>query len=77
MRSLPLDVTVEAYDGRMATLATENGHVFAISGSHLKGACEPGSAHCLKLEEVVAWPLQEEERIALSRAMLHEMLTAS
>ncbi|HSD12912.1 MAG TPA: hypothetical protein VLC10_05110 [Patescibacteria group bacterium] len=77
MRSLPLLVTVAAYDGRTATLTTEGGHAFALSGRHLQGACAPGSAHCLQLDEVAGWPLEDEERVALSRAMLHEMLTAS
>lgn len=75
MRSLPLHVTVAAFDGRTATLATENGHVFAIPGARLPGPCEPGAAFCLPLEEVADWKLEEDERIALSRAMLHEMLT--
>ena len=77
MRSLPLHVTVSATDGRTATLATEGGHAFAIPAARLPGPCEPGSTFCLQLEEVANWTLEEEERIALSKAMLHEMLTVS
>lgn len=75
MRSLPLQVTVAAYDGRMATLTTEGGHSFTLSGDRLPGACEPGSAFCLQLEDVATWPLPEQERASLAAAMLNEMLT--
>lgn len=77
MRSLPLHVTVEAYDGRTATLTTEGGHAFALGGDRLPGPCETGSKFCLQLEDVAGWSLPEEERIALSRAMLNEMLTVT
>lgn len=77
MRSLPLHVTVAAYDGRTATLATENGHTFPLRAERLPGPCEAGTAFCLPLEEVANWTLAEEERAALSRAMLNEMLTVS
>ena len=77
MRSIPLQVTVAAYDGRTATLTTESGHAFALTGQRLPGSCEPGSSFCLQLEDVAGWTLLEEERVAFSRAMLHEMLTVS
>ncbi|MEY4744834.1 MAG: hypothetical protein RL272_779 [Candidatus Parcubacteria bacterium] len=77
MRSLPLSVTVAAHDGKTATLATEGGHTFTIAESRLPMPCETGASLCLRLEDVAGWTLAEEERVALSRAMLHEMLTVS
>ncbi|HTM68035.1 MAG TPA: hypothetical protein VL426_01945 [Candidatus Binatia bacterium] len=75
MRSLPLRVTVEAFDGRTARLATEGGHAFALGADRLPGPCETGAAFCLQLEDVATWTLPEEERSALARAMLNELLT--
>lgn len=75
MQSLPLNVTVSSVDGATATLVTDGGHAFPIDGARLGALCVPGTSLCLRLEEVVGWQLREEERIALSKAMLHEMLT--
>lgn len=75
MRSLPLRVTVAAFDGRTATLSTDGGHAFALGAERLPGACAEGAEFCLQLEDVAAWTLPEEERVALARAMLNEMLT--
>jgi len=77
MRSLPLQVTVAAYDGRTATLTTENGHSFTLGGDRVPGVCETGSAFCLQLEDVATWTLPEEHRVSLAAAMLNEMLTVS
>lgn len=77
MQSLPLNVTVSSFDGATATLVTEGGHAFPMDGARLGAVCVPGTTICLRLEDVVGWPLREEERIALSKAMLHEMLTVT
>lgn len=76
MRSLPLRVTVRALGDGKATLETEGGHAFTLSAGRLPQACEAGTALCLQLDDVVSWPLPEEERASLAAAMLNEMLTA-
>lgn len=77
MQSLPLNVTVESFDGATATLVTDGGHAFPIDAAHIGAICVPGTTLCLRLEDVVGWKLKEEERIALSKAVLHEMLTVT
>ena len=77
MQSIPLNVTVSSVDGATATLVTEGGHSFPIDAAHLGTVCVPGTSLCLRLEDVVGWKLNQEEKIALSKAMLHEMLTVS
>ncbi len=77
MRTLSLDVTVRAVDGKDVSLTTESGHPFALPAEHVPFPCEPGGRFPLDLGALASAPLAEPGRAALAKAMLNEILTAS